>query len=707
MLLNEIRNISDFNPDLHGQRGMEIYEQMRSTDSEIGASITRIITPLLAADWRSNPARTQKRKNALVPSAKDIENAEYIDEVFLRGYGTLSDHQDSFFDFMRETFTNLLAFGNMVYEVLWGWDAKGRLVIWKLAPRLPRSIWKFLVTNNGELTHIVQRVWTPEGLVVRKMNAANCLVFTHHKEGTNWFGRSGMRNIYGNYISKRELLILDAMRHERYGLGVPVATMPENVKDDKLEEQLQDIVSNVRAHEEMGIVKPFGVGFEIMMPSGQGTNIIESIKYHDAAIAKTMMSEFMNLGGSESGSRAVAESKVGFFLLALQSFARYFSSVINRYIVPKLVMAEKGPQDAYPTIDAENIDAMTGAQMAEILKALGESRFIRPDDPTEDQLRSQLHLVARDPESVREEPVAKPTDPNNPEQQPPNNKPKPSTMSRPMKSVHRSVRGLSRDPFPHEAHVDWAGMMSYLDNAPKDTWDNVVFPIRRKQISEIVAATSNATDKQLSKHDIKRPQRGQLANALYRSYEDSYNRGRQSVVTDAMRQRGPKLMSLIKASLDDLGRASSSELARIRRLADLYAEDATDELVVRAAEVALQARLLGLSEAEIEERVRRALEDLSARMQISKIDGQLMTAFTLGRNAIAMQNKNEIQTAYYSAIMDEGTQECLEDGGTCAILDGHEHAVGDPDYTTPNPNCAYPANCRCTTVYIFNEEPIS
>ena len=52
-------------------------------------------------------------------------------------------------------------------------------------------------------------------------------------------------------------------------------------------------------------------------------------------------------------------------------------------------------------------------------------------------------------------------------------------------------------------------------------------------------------------------------------------------------------------------------------------------------------------------------------------------------------------------MMDQGTDQCAEQGGTCSDLDGAEHELDDPLYETPNPNCAWSPNCRCQTIYIF------
>ena len=58
------------------------------------------------------------------------------------------------------------------------------------------------------------------------MPADRLVFYSHEREGGLWQGQSMLRSAYKNWMIKDRLLRVDAMRHERNGMGVPIVETP-------------------------------------------------------------------------------------------------------------------------------------------------------------------------------------------------------------------------------------------------------------------------------------------------------------------------------------------------------------------------------------------------------------------------------------------------------------------------------------------------
>ena len=101
----------------------------------------------------------------------------------------------------------------------------------------------------------------------------------------------------------------------------------------------------------------------------------------------------------------------------------------------------------------------------------------------------------------------------------------------------------------------------------------------------------------------------------------------------------------------------------------------------------LTARLLTLSERDIKREAKQATSE----------------ALNLGRESVAEQNKELIQAAEYSAIMDEGSCDpCRGQDGTTFEFGSEAMRLSTPPYR----HCSGFGNprCRCVFIYTFTTE---
>lgn len=137
---------------------------------------------------------------------------------------------------------------------------------------------------------------------------------------------------------KDTLYKLDAVKHERQAIGIPIITMPQ-VHGDGDADEAANIAENVRATEKSYIILPGpDWKFEFAnMNAGSTSDVEKSIAHHNREISKNILAQFLELGTSGGGSYALSEDQSSLFLLSLSSIASQICEQINRELIPELV----------------------------------------------------------------------------------------------------------------------------------------------------------------------------------------------------------------------------------------------------------------------------------------------------------------------------------------------------------------------------------
>jgi len=400
----EIWNVDDYNPDLQSQQGMLVWEKMRSSDGHVAGALSHVGTPFVSAHWRVAPGG-EKPKDGKDATPEAIKIADFVSNALFRR-PILDGKRRGWTSFVRHM--NLcLPFGHMLFEKTMEIDLKtGMYVYKKIAPRLPKSIWYYKLKTDGsnDLESVCQYAYfaNENGGQYRQVHipAEAVVHFAPFMEGDNWFGRSILRPAYMHWFHKRELLKLDGMRHERHGVGIPVMKLPDGAGDEahKLAEK---ILSELRAHERQFVKIPFDFEFEILYPTGTASDIMSSCEYHDENIGRALLTEFVSLGATASGSRSLGQTKQDFLMLSLQGLGNYYCEVMNEYVIKPLVDINFGEQEEYPCLEIEDLDTMAPLLKAKLLQLLVGSKVIRTDDPLEDYARKNFYFPKRDPESQK------------------------------------------------------------------------------------------------------------------------------------------------------------------------------------------------------------------------------------------------------------------------------------------------------------------
>lgn len=723
-------NADDYNPDLQGQLGTAKYERMRR-DPEIAGALMRWKKPLEAANW--SLIEPEEGDPKAIKTMMELAD-RYVLKPLKRG--------------LLQQILLKYDFGVSAIEKVWALNEKGQQVFYRLAPIPPQTIREFELGDQGELVRMVQYAFTSRGFkrqeIPEKESGAEfedkAAVFVYRMEGDNYFGRPPLRELFQPWFHKSELWVLDGMQKERCGMGITVIKIPTSITDTSSDEYkaAEKLAFEMRAHERQGAV--IGVDWELdqIFPTGTQPDILGSQRYCDEQIQRGMGTDFTSLGSQgASGSRALGESKNDHFMLCRQADADEIEEEINRQLIEVLCRMNVGPQPEYPMIKCEDLDKMTGTQQSEVLKNLGT--FIRYDRKLEEHLRENNDLPEID-DATREEPPdpleligakgngngngAVPVSNGN---RVPNGNaekvyiaggdatnapvlpgPKPDTQNRsepPAEDLWKiDARPLYREPFPHEAHVNFEKMSGFLDIEPRRIWHRVIAPFREAQIRKIALAASKATDKDLSNGlPGIAPFRGSMAAALGDALLAVYRKGRLAVVGERDLQLGltpPEyaMKAYGDEDEDDVVEPTQAQRGWIKTIATGMATGLIASLVERAKDVALLSRQTDATAARQRSEVERELRALSEDRPIANLSGLVARSFATGREEQAKAMRPDVEAAFYSAIMDENTCEA------CASRDGERHDLDDENYATPSPFCDWPANCRCVSVYVFRQE---
>jgi len=394
----------EYNANLSGQRGLEIYEQMRRSDAQVYATLTAMELPIRSTLWYVEAGATTDEAWEDTITDEDYAIAAFIeDALFAR-------MEMTFDEFLRQVLT-MLPFWFSVFEKVYKveWD---KIYIKKFAQRLARTVWQWKRSESGR-PGIVQFV--PMNDEKKPSNieipAEKLIVFTFRKEWDNFEWVSVLRSAYKHWYIKDSLYKLDAVKHERQAIGIPVLSLPDiHTKEDEAEAEL--ILSNLRATEKSYVVLPGEKwDFEFAnMGAWTTANVQESIMHHNREISKNILAQFLELGASGGWSYALSEDQQSLFMLSLSSIAKQIAEQINREIIPELVELNFDIKEnqVYPKLCFNRLGEVAYDKLSSSIATLAGAGIITPDEELEEHIRKVFDLPKKmeEEEGMEEDPMA-------------------------------------------------------------------------------------------------------------------------------------------------------------------------------------------------------------------------------------------------------------------------------------------------------------
>ena len=231
---------------------------------------------------------------------------------------------------------------------------------------------------------------------------------------------SVLRNAYRPWYYKNSVEQSEAVGVERDLAGLPVATVDAQIlrddaspQDKQVLQAVKDIVRNIRADREAGIVWPAvydangNLMYKLELLNSGGSRSFDTsaiIDRYDKRIAMSVLADFIMLGTGTNGSFALASSKTSMFAQALGAWLTMIEGVLNTYAVPRLFAANGMDTKLLPQIRHGDIEspelAELGAYLSQ-LAAMGMPLF--PNAKLEEHLLDVASLPLPTPDEKEEQ----------------------------------------------------------------------------------------------------------------------------------------------------------------------------------------------------------------------------------------------------------------------------------------------------------------
>lgn len=221
-----------------------------------------------------------------------------------------------------------LVYGHYYFEQFGEPDENGYWRLKKLAPRPPWTISEIAVAFDGGLVYIKQGT----NINDRPLPVDRLVCYVWQQQPGNWTGRSIFRPMYRNWLVKDRLIRVDAMKHERNGVGMPIIEAPPDASPQQVRD-LDRMAQEYKVGERGGGAIPNGSKMTLQGIQGAIPETIGSIRFHNEEMARAMLMMFMQLGQTETGSRALGGEFIDWFKVAQEAIANWARDTTTDHVI--------------------------------------------------------------------------------------------------------------------------------------------------------------------------------------------------------------------------------------------------------------------------------------------------------------------------------------------------------------------------------------
>lgn len=668
-------------PELQWPNNVRIYSQMRN-DAQMQGLWMGSTLPIRRFRWLIDPNESR-------PEVVDALSADLGLDILGQDPRPIGRQQGRFnFNEHLRLALHAIIYGHYPFEQVGEIGPDGLWHLKKLAERPPITLSEINVDQSGDLAGIRQNVGAHAGGLPPQIGVERLVWYAWEKEGANWQGRSSFRACFKNWLAKDMLTRIDLNKQERTGMGIPIGVNPPNASPE-VRNIMYQIATRLRAGQDAGASLPNGADMKLLGTQGTIPDTIASIHLHNEEMARSFLMMFMQLGQTETGSRALGSNFIDFFALALQSIAKWFIDHFQSYVIEDWGNWNYGPDEQLPvlTYQREEEPSFAGRDLAYLVQA----GAVTVDEELEDAIRTRYQLP---PRPAGDPPPAGPPAPTAPAPAP---SPPPTTTA--AERQRRSVRAagmpplplpdrpLRRQPYEHEirAAVDYAA----LDSSFMSARNTLVIEYRQLQRNmigglhdDIVAANGDLAA--LAALSVEPESADIIASRMVTMANHGATLAREEAIRQGTHITTPNLDN-VHASLVSRAEATDSVLSRA--------------LGQAASRRAIQLTGGGLTPADVAKSVADYLGGFSTKYLEDNLGGALNAALNDGRKVV--MREGDPTRIYASELLDSNT--C----GPCTDIDGTEYQTvddADADYPTGGfMDCEGGDRCRGTIVAVYGE----
>lgn len=390
-------------PDLRFPYSIQTFDRMRS-DPIISGTLFVIKQFIRKVDWDIKP------KGGLNASDEAKEKADIVRQA-------LFEDMDRSFDQVISDICSFVDNGFSFFEPVY--RVQDGMILWKDIPaRHATSIKGFKFDNRGNLKAIEQYQISTDNVIsysgtTKEIPIERLLHFRTDSEKNNPLGRSVLKNAYKSWYFKTKLEEHEAIGVEREMNGLPYITCPIEYFNATAEEDpdryqiFQELVrlgSNARNNEQACVVLPSDVYeengksmFSFDLVSSNGTRSLDTskiIERYDYRIAQSLISDFMLMGSTSTGSFALSDNKLGSFVRSLEAYLEVIAEQFNRKAIRRVYEMNGWPTDQLCSLTHEPIGKASIEELGKYLDNI--KHLITPDEALENALRKRADLPERD-----------------------------------------------------------------------------------------------------------------------------------------------------------------------------------------------------------------------------------------------------------------------------------------------------------------------
>lgn len=388
--------------DLVWPASITSYAAMRR-DPRLTAILNAYKLPIARASWSLDPAGCRPAVVKLVADdlGLPVSGVDQPGAARVRGV--------SWAEHLRLALT-MMEFGHSGFE-LFAEITGGQARLVGLLERPQITISTIHVNRQGALTGISQdsRAETkPPEIPVDRL----CW-YSREREGTNWPGISLLRPAYAPWLLKREMQRVLATSNRRFGMGVPTVEWAGGTAPTPAQQSAAlQLAQQARTGDQAGASLPPGASLVLRGLSGSVPDTMAFLRWLDEQMSQMALAGFLDLGSTPNGSRALGESFVDLFLLALQSTADQIADTVTRQVAARIVSWNWGDDEPVPAVKVADVGSRHEVT-AEALNTLLASGALSAEPGLESWVRRNWKL----PDYERLEPQPAPPVQNDPNRQ--------------------------------------------------------------------------------------------------------------------------------------------------------------------------------------------------------------------------------------------------------------------------------------------------
>ena len=390
------------NPKLTGLSWVQEAEEMLRTDPIVRRSWHMLRQTLLSASWRFEAGV----EGDLVAE----ELARFANECFgFDGYaGQMTMSWEEQLSYLFEFVPLGYRYAEEIYRV--GPDSNGKIKVWldHYADREPSAHQRWLSRDNQHLDGVLQNTvgltYTPEPIPAHKL-----LLLTLNRTGSNFEGVGMLRPVWWWWRTKQRVASLMCVGLDRWAVPTPKVKVDRSqaemlgLTDGDIDVMVNDAEAQAQAFisaEQSYLVENAAVSFDTYaaQPNLYADGPISIITKCDSQIAAAFLTQFADLGNTETGARSVGEIHLSVFRRAAINLCDLVASQVSGMdrrgggTIGRLIKFNYGPVDPskLPRLTHTGLDTDDLADSMAMLPQLVQAGLLTPDNELERALRERL-----------------------------------------------------------------------------------------------------------------------------------------------------------------------------------------------------------------------------------------------------------------------------------------------------------------------------